>query len=125
MAVCGDLADMDVTSIISVNCNQMNQARLVIRHEGREASIFFADGNIVHMSLGSMEGEEVIHEVLNWEDGTFELERDIPAPTRSVTKSWSELLLRGMQRLDQQAAPGVDEPLDAGFEGSESGGGDT
>jgi hypothetical protein len=125
MAVSGDLVDMDVSSIISINCNQMNEARLLIRHQEREASIFFAGGNIVHMSLDSMEGEEVIHEVLNWKEGTFELERGIPAPTRSVTKSWSELLLRGMQRLDQQAAPGVDQLLDAGFEGSESGGGDT
>jgi hypothetical protein len=95
MAVCGDLADMDVTSIISVNCNQMNQARLLIRHQGREASIFLAHGNIVHMSLDSMEGEEVIHEVLNWKEGTFELERGIPAPTRSVTKSWSEFVVEG------------------------------
>jgi hypothetical protein len=125
MAVSGDLADMDVTSIISINCNQMNQARLLVHHQGREASIFFADGNIVHMRLDSMEGEEVLHEVLAWEEGTFELQQGILAPTRSVTKSWSELLLGGMQRLDQQAAPGVDEPLDAGFEGSESGGGNT
>jgi hypothetical protein len=120
MAVSGDLADMDVTSIISVNCNEMNQARLLIRHYGREASIFFADGNIVHMSLGSMEGEEVIHEVLDWKEGTFELEQGILSPTRSVTKSWSELLLSGMQHLDQQASPGVDQPLDEGFEVTDS-----
>lgn len=122
MAVSGDLSDMDVSSIISINCNQMNQARLLIRHQGREASIFFADGNIVHMSLDPIEGEEVIHEVLAWKEGTFELEQGILPPTRSVTKSWSELLLRGMQRLDQQASPGVDQLLDDGFEGNESSG---
>jgi hypothetical protein len=106
VAVKGDLTDMDLTSIIAVNCNQMNQARLVIRHEDREASIFFQDGNIVHMSLESLEGEDVIYEVLGWEGGMFELERDVPSPERTVNAGWSELLLQGMQRLDERAALG-------------------
>ncbi|NIN65586.1 MAG: DUF4388 domain-containing protein [Anaerolineae bacterium] len=109
MVVKGDLRDMDLTSIIAVNCNQMNQARLVIRHEDREAIIFFQDGNIVHMSLESLEGEQVIQEVLGWEDGVFELERDVPSPKRTVSAGWSELLLQGMQRLDERAALGGHE----------------
>ena len=104
MAVRGELRDMDLSSIISINCNEMNQARLLIRHQGREASIFFQEGNIVHMSLGSQEGEEVIDELLRWEEGAFELEQGIPAPRRTVTTGWSELLLEGMQRLDEGAA---------------------
>ncbi len=109
MAVKGDLRDMDLTSIIAVNCNQMNQARLVIRHEDREAHIFFEDGNIVHMSLESLEGEDVIYEVLGWEGGMFELERDVPSPKRTVNAGWSELLLQGIQRLDERAALGGHE----------------
>lgn len=116
MAVKGDLRDMDLTSIIAVNCNQMNQARLVIRHEDREASIFFHDGNIVHMSLESLEGELVIHEVLRWEDGMFELERDVPSPKRTVSAGWSELLLQGMQRLDERAALGGHEDWEIAWE---------
>jgi hypothetical protein len=112
MTVSGDLRDMDLSSIISINCNQMNQARLLIRRQRREARIFFQDGKIVHMSLGSKEGEEVIHEILTWEEGVFELERGIPAPRRTVTKGWSELLLGGMQRLDEGAAP--EEAVEAG-----------
>ncbi|TKJ28270.1 MAG: hypothetical protein CEE40_11895 [Chloroflexi bacterium B3_Chlor] len=104
MAVKGDLRDMDLSSIISINCNEMNQARLLIRNEGREATVFFQDGNIVHMSLDSLEGEEVIYELLAWDDGTFELEQGIAAPTRTVTTGWSELVLEGMQQLDEATA---------------------
>jgi len=113
MAVGGDLRDMDVSSIISINCNQMNQARLLVRHQGREASIFFQDGNIVHMSLESEEGEGVINEVLAWREGTFQLEQGILAPRRTVTASWSELVLKGMQHADQRSALGVDDALAA------------
>lgn len=105
MPVSGDLADMDVTSIISINCNEMNEARLVVRHADDEARIFFEDGNIVHMSLGVREGERVIHEILAWEEGTFQLEQGVSAPKRTVTRSWSDLLMNGMQRLDE----GVDD----------------
>lgn len=104
MPVRGDLGDMDLCSIISINCNQMNQARLIVRNEGREARIFFCDGNIVHMSLGPREGEEVIHELLSWEGGTFELERGIPAPRRTVATGWSQLLLDGMRHLNEGRA---------------------
>ncbi|TKJ31290.1 MAG: hypothetical protein CEE40_01930 [Chloroflexi bacterium B3_Chlor] len=113
MAVKGDLRDMDLSSIISINCNEMNQARLTIRNEGREATIFFQDGSIVHMSVGSKEGEEVIYEVLAWEEGTFWLEQGVPAPKRTVTTRWSELLLEGMQQLDEGAA------LERGLSGEE------
>lgn len=103
MPVSGDLRDMDLASIISINCNEMNQARLLVRHQGREASVFFEGGNIVHMSLGSLEGEGVMQEIVGWKEGTFELEREVPALRRTVTTGWSELLLKGMQRLDEGA----------------------
>jgi predicted regulator of Ras-like GTPase activity (Roadblock/LC7/MglB family) len=105
MAVGGDLQDMDVSSIIAVNCNQMNQARLQIWHRDSVARVFFEAGNIVHMTLDSLEGEGVISELLSWSEGTFELERGIPAPKRTVTTGWSELVLGGMQRLDERSVP--------------------
>lgn len=120
MAVSGDLQDMDVSSIISINCNQMNQARLVVRHQGRKASIFFQDGNIVHMSMGSEEGEGVINEVLAWKEGTFRLEQGILTPKRTVTSSWSELLLKGMQDFDQRSVLGAGDTWPAESQGAVS-----
>ncbi len=116
MTVTGDLRDMDLTSIIAVNCNEMKQARLVVRHEGREASIFFQGGNIVHMSLESLEGDDVIYEVLGWEEGIFQLERGVPTPKRTVNAGWSELLLQGMQRLDERETLGGDGCLERTWE---------
>lgn len=116
MTVAGDLRDMDLTSIIAINCNEMNQARLVVRHEGREARIFFQDGNIVHMSLEPVEGEEVMYEVLGWKEGTFELERGVPTPKRTVNAGWSELVLQGMQRLDERGTREGDGYLERPWE---------
>ncbi|MDY7041146.1 MAG: response regulator [Chloroflexota bacterium] len=104
----GNLRDMSLTSLISISCNEHNQARLLIRHGNEEALLFFEDGNIVHMALNGHEGEEVIYELLAWEQGVFELEQGVVSPKRTVTTCWSALLLRGLQRLDENALGSVE-----------------
>jgi len=102
MGVSGNLEDMALTTLISVNCTEGNQARLQLqRGEEEEALIYFDEGEIVHMVLGDQRGEEVIYELLTWEHGLFELEMDVPAPERTVQASWSNLLLEGMQWIDE------------------------
>ncbi len=104
VAVRGNLRSMSLPSIIQVNCTEQSQARLRIRRHGQEAILFFADGNVVHAEMGDKVGEEVVYELLGWEDGEFELEMEVPPPQRTITTGWSGLLLEGMRRLDEQAA---------------------
>ena len=103
-AVRGNLRTMSLASIFQINCTELNQARLRIRHDGKEGNIYFADGNVVHADLGPKVGEEAVYELLSWEDGEFELGMDIPASERTITTGWSGLLLEGMRRLDEQSA---------------------
>ncbi len=102
MAVSGNLRDMPLTSLISVNCNDQNRARLRLQHDGQEAEIYFDGGQIVHMTLGDREGEEVIHDLLSWEDGSFELEMDVSPPAQTVHTPWSNLVLDGLRRIDEE-----------------------
>ena len=99
----GNLRDFSLTSLISVTCNEHNQARLLIRCGNQEAALFFEGGNIVHMTLNGHEGEEVIYRVLAWEEGVFELTQGVPPPRHTVTTGWSALLLRGLQYVDESA----------------------
>jgi len=104
---------MSLASLISINCNEMNQARLLVRHQEREATLFFEDGNIVHASLDSREGADAVYELLTWGEGEFKLEHGVPPPRHTVTTGWSALLLEGVQRIDERAvgepAPSEDE----------------
>lgn len=99
-AVRGNLRDLALTSIISVNCSEHNQAELVIRRQGRVGVIYFDNGTIVHATLEGQEGEGVIYELLSWEDGSFSLRQDVPPPKRTVQTDWAGLLLEGMRRID-------------------------
>jgi CheY-like chemotaxis protein/predicted regulator of Ras-like GTPase activity (Roadblock/LC7/MglB family) len=100
----GNLRSMSLASIFQINCTERNRARLQIRHDEQEGSVYFADGDIVHAELGSQIAEEAVYEMLSWEDGDFEIEMDVPAPERTVTAGWSGLLLEGMRLLDEQTA---------------------
>jgi predicted regulator of Ras-like GTPase activity (Roadblock/LC7/MglB family) len=104
MAVQGDLQEMELTTLISVNCNEGNQAKLVLENGEQEACIYFDRGNIAHMVKGDQEGEDVIHELLEWDKGSFELEMDVPPPAHTVDTPWSHLVLSGIQRIDERAA---------------------
>jgi CheY-like chemotaxis protein/predicted regulator of Ras-like GTPase activity (Roadblock/LC7/MglB family) len=105
----GNLRSMSLPSIVQINCTECNQARLRVRHNGQEGSIFFADGEVVHAAVGSQVGEEAVYALLAWEDGDFDLEMDIPAAQRTISTGWSGLLLEGMRRLDEKTA-GLEEP---------------
>jgi hypothetical protein len=107
----GKLRSMSLPSIVQINCTERNQARLRIKRQGQEGSIFFADGEVVHAVLDSRVGEEVVYELLTWENGDFELEMGVSPPEQTIATSWSGLLLEGMRQVDEQTA-GLEE-LDA------------
>jgi FixJ family two-component response regulator len=116
-AVEGNLRDLALTSIISINCNEHNQAELVIRRQGRVGIIYFDGGRIVHATLDGQEGEGAIYELLTWEDGSFSLRQNTPAPKRTVETEWTGLLLEGMHRIDDGVEPlGLDEFEDTASE---------
>jgi predicted regulator of Ras-like GTPase activity (Roadblock/LC7/MglB family) len=100
----GDLRDMGIADLIQHNCQDRKTAQVSIRHSGRQAVLFFEDGTVVHASLDDKAGEEVIYEILKWEEGTFEMENGIMPPAKTINKNWSSLLLEGARRLDENAS---------------------
>lgn len=101
MALQGDLQHMTVADLIQHNCQDHKTARLVIEHKGQEATLFFNEGAVQHAILGVLEGEEVIYEVLSWQEGHFILEMGQKPPAITIRRSWSSLLLSGAHRLDE------------------------
>ncbi len=101
MGMQGNLLDMAIADLIQHNCQDHKTAQLKIDHSGRQAILFFEDGNISHAILGNQTGEDVIYEILKWEEGTFDLETGIKPPRTSITRSWPGLLMEGARRLDE------------------------
>jgi hypothetical protein len=116
MPIEGDLKEIDLTSVIQVICTERRRAGLVVRRRGEEGVIFFDEGEIVHATLGPLEGEEAVFQLLAWKDGSFRMSDRVMSPARSVRRGWNHLLLEGLTKLDEERRdePGADRP-DFGF----------
>ncbi len=103
MAVTGTLNEISMIDLIQFNCQVGEMCRLTVENGTQVAQIYFADGTVVHTALGDKKGEEVFHEILGWESGNFELDRDLASPEWTITTHWSDLLLGGLHQLDESA----------------------
>ena len=98
----GNLKDMSVADLVQHHCQDRRMAKLSVDHAEDTAEVFFDGGNIVHASLGSRQGEEVIYQILGWDEGTFNVEPDVTPPMISIQRNWPGLLIEGARRLDEQ-----------------------
>ncbi len=101
MSTQGNLHDISVADLIQQYCQTKKTARLDVTSAGHQASVFFKNGNVVHAMSGNAIGEEVIYSVLAWNTGEFYLESGVDAPSQSIKRTWSGLLLEGARRLDE------------------------
>lgn len=104
MALQGDLRDMAVADLIQHNCQESRTARLeLLSGTGKGTAVLFLEGGqVVHASMRDQEGEEVVFEVLDWEDGAFNLELGVAPPKRTIHSSYTTLLLEGLRRHDER-----------------------
>lgn len=99
MPLQGNLQEMSLANLIQVNCQEMRSARLVLTRADQSGEIYFSDGQVVHARLGDLQGEAAIYALLQWDEGTFVLEREVAAWEKTVTIPWKALLLEGMKRM--------------------------
>lgn len=102
MGMRGNLKDMSVADLIQHTCEDRKTALLTIQHSSQKVILFFQDGNVVHAALGDQTGEEVVYQILLWEEGSFELEMGVKPPKTTISRNWSGLLLEGARRLDEE-----------------------
>lgn len=98
MPLQGNLQEMSLANLIRVNCQEMRSARLVLTRADQSGEIYFSDGQVVHATLGEQRGETAVYALLQWDDGTFVLERDVASPEKTISLPWDTLLLEGMKR---------------------------
>jgi DNA-binding response OmpR family regulator/predicted regulator of Ras-like GTPase activity (Roadblock/LC7/MglB family) len=111
----GNLKMMSLASIVQINCEERNQAQLILNYQGQSAAIYFKDGEMIHAETGEKTGEEAVYELLDWENGSFQLKMGAEPSLRTIDTPWSGILLEGMRRIDESTAgwsPEWDEVID-------------
>lgn len=101
MAMQGNLKDMNLADLIQHICLDKRTVWLAVKHGQQQAILFLDEGKIVHAELGDVEGEEVVYEALQWQQGTFKFEAGRKSPRKTIDRHWSTVLLEGARRLDE------------------------
>jgi hypothetical protein len=108
MAIEGSLKDMSLVDIVQLNCRSNAEARVALRHGEQSGAIYFTGGQVVHAESGPVQGEEAFYQLMRWrDDGDFVIERDVSSPQQSIGIPWTALLMRTLQRIDEER--GVEE----------------
>jgi predicted regulator of Ras-like GTPase activity (Roadblock/LC7/MglB family) len=102
MGMRGNLKDMAIADLIQHTCEDRKTAQLTIQHSGEKVVLYFKNGNVVHAVLGDQTGEAVVYQVLQWDEGSFDLEVGVKPPQTTISRNWSGLLLEGARRLDEE-----------------------
>lgn len=101
MALVGNLKDLKLTNIVQLNCMEKNEAMFSVEHFKTVGRIYFADGNIVHATYGTLEGEDAVYRILQIKEGSFKVESHVSPPKRTITGPWSNLILEGLRMIDE------------------------
>jgi hypothetical protein len=95
------LENAGLWDLVQMTCAGRARCAACIRSGMRTGHLYFAEGQIVHATVGDAEGERAALDILSWEQGTWE-SCDMPWPARpSITTPWQGLLLRAAQLQDE------------------------
>lgn len=97
----GRLEEMGVAELMQSLEMGQKSCRLVLRHAGQSAELYFAAGQCKDARLGQMEGDAVVFEAVPWTDGEFEIEFGVSSDRTTTTRSTTGLLMESMRLMDE------------------------
>jgi len=97
----GDLADVDLHDLIRVCCQHMDDVRLSVTEGDSTAVVYLSKAAIVHAESPRGVGKAALFDALNRRSGTFDLEKDVAAPARTIDQPWGALLIEAAELLDE------------------------
>ncbi len=111
MPLNGTLQTLGLADLIQLQASQSSSSQVRLTRPGGEGALWFANGDLVRASYGSLEGENALYELLTWEDGEFlVMDAEEPLPARNIHTPWTMLVLEALHRIDEARASGTTTP---------------
>jgi len=97
----GSVAAMSVADVLQFQRASQFSGSIVFSHEGRQATVFFQAGEVIHAEEGAARGEEAIRAILSWPSGNFQAHPNVSTFSRTIHKGLEHLLLESLRRIDE------------------------
>jgi len=112
MALTGHLSDLSLSELIEFFCNQRKSGRLKVLYPQGAGFFYLQAGSVVDAHIGVLHGIEAVYYALTLPNAQFEFSADMEAKTRTINQPWTQVVLEGLRRLDENIAPGIAFPAE-------------
>lgn len=112
MALTGHLSDLSLSELIEFFCNQRKSGRLKVLYPQGAGYFYLQSGSVVDARIGVLHGIDAVYYALTLPNAQFEFSVDVEAGSRTINQPWTQVVLEGLRRLDENIAPGVAFPPD-------------
>ena len=112
MALTGHLSDLSLSELIEFFCNQRKSGRLKVLYPQGAGYFYLQAGSVVDARIGVLHGIDAVYYALTLPNAEFEFSADVEASSRTINQPWTQVVLEGLRRLDENIAPGVAFPPD-------------
>jgi Domain of unknown function (DUF4388) len=112
MALTGHLSDLSLSELIEFFCNQRKSGRLKVLYPQGAGYFYLQAGSVVDARIGVLHGIDAVYYALTLPNAEFEFSADVEAKSRTINQPWTQVVLEGLRRLDENIAPGVAFPVD-------------
>lgn len=112
MALTGHLSDLSLSELIEFFCNQRKSGRLKVLYPKGAGYFYLQAGSVVDARIGVLHGIDAVYYALTLPNAEFEFSADVEAEKRTINQPWTQVVLEGLRRLDENIAPGTAFPPD-------------
>jgi len=112
MALTGHLSDLSLSELIEFFCNQRKSGRLKVLYPKGAGYFYLQTGSVVDARIGALHGIDAVFFALTLPNAEFEFSADVEAKSRTINQPWTQVVLEGLRRLDENIPPGVAFPPD-------------
>ena len=112
MALTGHLSDLSLSELIEFFCNQRKSGRLKVLYPKGAGYFYLQAGSVVDARIGVLHGIDAVYYALTLPNAEFEFSADAEAGNRTINQPWTQVVLEGLRRLDENIAPGLAFPAD-------------
>ena len=110
MALTGHLSDLSLSELIEFFCNQRKSGRLKVLYPQGAGYFYLHSGSVVDARIGVLHGIDAVYYALTLPNAEFEFSVDVEAGSRTINQPWTQVVLEGLRRLDENIAPGMAFP---------------
>src|SRR5262245_12981630 len=112
MALTGHLSDLSLSELIEFFCNQRKSGRLKVLYPQGAGYFFLQSGSVVDARIGVLHGIDAVFYALTLPNAKFEFSVETQPGNRTINQPWTQVVLEGLRRLDENIPAGVAFPAD-------------